>query len=37
MRIFVVLAVVAASITLGGCFHHHTQTVYTDLPTTPLK
>jgi hypothetical protein len=32
MRIFVALAVVAASITLGGCFHH-TQQVYTaELP-----
>lgn len=37
MRIFVVLAVVAASIALGGCFHHHTQEVYTDLPPTSIK
>jgi hypothetical protein len=36
MRMIVVLAVVAASIALGGCFHH-TQQVYTELPTTSVK
>ena len=36
MRMIVVLAVVAASIALGGCFHH-TQQVYTELPPTSVK
>ena len=41
MRIIVALAVIAASVALGGCFHH-TQQIYTaELPpepvTTPLK
>ena len=31
MRLIVALAVIVASIALGGCFHH-TQQVYTDLP-----
>jgi hypothetical protein len=38
MRTIVALAVIAASLALGGCFHH--QQVYTEeLPptTTPLK
>jgi hypothetical protein len=36
MRIFVALAVAAVSIALGGCFHHHTQTVYAaELPPEP--
>jgi hypothetical protein len=27
MRIIFALAVISASIALGGCFHHHTQQV----------
>jgi hypothetical protein len=27
MRVIFALAVIAASIALGGCFHHHTQQV----------
>ncbi len=36
MRMIVVLAVVAASIALGGCFHH-SQQVYSELPPTSVK
>jgi len=38
MRTIVVLAVIAASLALGGCFHHD-QVYSTELPpaTTPLK
>ena len=33
MRIVVAFAVIAASIALGGCFHH-SQQVYAELPPT---
>ena len=37
MRTIFVFAVIAASIALGGCFHH-TQQVYTaPLPPTSIK
>ena len=37
MRMIVVFAVIAASMALGGCFHH-TQQVYTEeLPPTSIK
>jgi hypothetical protein len=36
MRRIVVLAVVAASIALGGCFHH-SQQGYTEMPATSVK
>jgi hypothetical protein len=36
MRMIVVLAVVAASIALGGCFHH-SQQVYTEMPPTSVE
>jgi hypothetical protein len=36
MRIFVALAVIAASVALGGCFHH-TQQVYTAELPTPVE
>lgn len=37
MRSFVAFAVIAASIALGGCFHH-TQKVYTtEMPPTSIK
>jgi hypothetical protein len=38
MRTIVVLAVIAISLALGGCFHHD-QVYATELPpaTTPLK
>jgi hypothetical protein len=37
MRSFVVLAVLAASIAVGGCFHHSQQVYTTDLPPTSIK
>jgi hypothetical protein len=37
MRMIVVLAVVAASIALGGCFHHTQQVYATELPPTSVK
>jgi hypothetical protein len=37
MRMVVVLAALVASIALGGCFHHHSQQVYTELPPTSVK
>ncbi len=37
MRTILVFAVIAASIALGGCFHH-TQQVYSEpLPPTSIK
>jgi hypothetical protein len=37
MRIVVAFAVIAASIALGGCSHHHTQAVYAaELPPAPV-
>jgi len=36
MRIFVALAIAAASLTLGGCFHH-TQQVYTAELPPPME
>jgi hypothetical protein len=36
MRIFVALAVVAASVALAGCFHH-TQQVYTAELPAPVE
>jgi hypothetical protein len=37
MRTIVALAVIAATLALGGCFHHR-QAVYTEpLATTPYK
>jgi hypothetical protein len=35
MRLIAVLAILMASIPLGGCFHHHQATVAEPLP--PLK
>ena len=32
MRTIVVLAIMAASITLGGCFHHSQQVYTAELP-----
>jgi hypothetical protein len=38
MRTIVALAVIAASLALGGCFHHTQQAYVSELPaTTPLK
>jgi hypothetical protein len=36
MRIIFVVAALAVSLTLGGCFHH-SQEVVTDLPPTSIK
>ncbi len=36
MRVIVALAVIAASIALGGCFHHQ-QAYSTELPPTSVK
>jgi hypothetical protein len=35
MRIILALAVMAASMTLGGCFHHSQQAYITELPPPP--
>jgi hypothetical protein len=32
MRIIIALAVITATIALGGCFHHNQATYVTDLP-----
>ena len=39
MRTIVALAVIAATIALGGCFHHTQQAYVTDLPpmAEPIK
>ncbi len=38
MRTIVALAVIVATVALGGCFHHSQQAYVSDLPaTTPLK
>lgn len=38
MRTIVALAVMAASMTLGGCFYHHSEQAYiTELPPPPLS
>jgi hypothetical protein len=35
MRTIVALAAIAASLALGGCFHH-SQQVYAELPPAPV-
>ena len=37
MRSFVVLAVIAASIALGGCFHHSQKVYTTEMEPTSIK
>jgi hypothetical protein len=38
MRTIVALAVIVATMALGGCFHHSQQAYVSELPaTTPLK
>jgi hypothetical protein len=38
MRTIVALAVMAASMTLGGCFYHHYQQAsITELPSPPVS
>lgn len=37
MRVIAVLAVLAASVTLGGCFFHHNQAIVQPQPLPPLK
>jgi hypothetical protein len=38
MRTIVALAVIVATVALGGCFHHSQQAYVSELPaTTPLK
>jgi hypothetical protein len=37
MRTIVVLAVIAASMALGGCFHHTQQVYAEELPPTSIK
>ncbi|HEV7462523.1 MAG TPA: hypothetical protein VGN85_01215 [Methyloceanibacter sp.] len=37
MRTIVTLAVMAASMTLGGCFHHCQQGYITELPPPPIS
>ena len=37
MRTIVVLAVIAASTALGGCFHHSQQVYTEELPPTSIK
>lgn len=35
MRTIIALAVITATMTLGGCFHHRQQALVTDLPPAP--
>ena len=37
MRTILVFAVIAASIALGGCFHHTQQVTAAELPPTSIK
>lgn len=37
MRTIVAIAVIAASMALGGCFHHSQQAYITELPPPPLS
>jgi hypothetical protein len=37
MRTILVLAAIAASLALGGCFHHSQQAYITDLPPVSIK
>jgi hypothetical protein len=37
MRIFFAVAAIAASLALGGCFHHTQEAYVTDLPPTSIK
>ena len=37
MGIIFVVAALAVSLTLGGCFHHSQEAVVTDLPPTSIK
>lgn len=37
MRIIVAFAIIAASISLGGCFHHSQQVYAEDLPPPPVS
>jgi hypothetical protein len=37
MRIIFVVAALAASLALGGCFHHSQEALVTDLPPTSIK
>jgi len=36
MRTIFALAVITATIALGGCFHHGQQTYVTELPQAPV-
>lgn len=36
MRTIITLAVITATIALGGCFHHSQQTYVTELPPAPV-
>jgi hypothetical protein len=37
MRTIFVVAAIAASLALGGCFHHSQEAFVTDLPPTSIK
>jgi hypothetical protein len=37
MRIILVVAAIAASLALGGCFHHSQQIYSAELPPEPLS
>jgi hypothetical protein len=37
MRTIIALAVITATLALGGCFHHNQQAYVTELPATPVK
>jgi len=36
MRTIIALAVITATIALGGCFHHSQQAYVTELPPAPV-
>ncbi len=36
MRTIIALAVLTATVTLGGCFHMHQSAVVTELPSAPV-
>jgi hypothetical protein len=37
MRIIIAFAIIATSISLGGCFHHSQQVFTEDLPPPPIS
>ena len=37
MRTIVVFAVIAATVALGGCFHHRQQVYTAELPPAPIS